>query len=171
MNWLDIAILILAGIGLIKGIVDGMIKQVVSLGAFIIGIYFSTWAAEKLSVYLAKLTWIPPEANVIVSYVLGFLLIVCLVMLAGMIVNRLVSVTPLSFINHLIGGAIGLLITILFISLVFNMIEIFDKKSKVLPQETKVESRYYDKVRKMIPAVFPGDIFQTIQEAVKKKIE
>ena len=31
MNWLDITLLCLAGIGFVKGLFDGIIKQVVSL--------------------------------------------------------------------------------------------------------------------------------------------
>ena len=35
MNWLDITLLCLAGIGFVKGLFDGIIKQVVSLIALV----------------------------------------------------------------------------------------------------------------------------------------
>ena len=40
MNWLDITLLCLAGIGFVKGLFDGIIKQVVSLIALVIAIFF-----------------------------------------------------------------------------------------------------------------------------------
>lgn len=39
MNWLDILLLCLAGIGFAKGLFDGVIKQVVSLIALMVAIF------------------------------------------------------------------------------------------------------------------------------------
>ena len=43
MNWLDITLLCLAGIGFVKGLFDGIIKQVVSL----IALVMRSFSAEK----------------------------------------------------------------------------------------------------------------------------
>ncbi len=40
MNWLDIILVCLAGIGFVKGLFDGVIKQVVSLIALVVAIFF-----------------------------------------------------------------------------------------------------------------------------------
>ncbi len=159
MNWLDIVILCLAGIGLIKGLYDGMIKQVVSLGAFIIGIYLCSGAALWLKGYLIKLDWFPPQTVTVLSYFLGFVLIVSVVLLAGQVVHKLINVTPLSLFNHTIGGILGLLMTVLFISLLLNMLELLDRDSIILPQEIKVESRFYYSIKNIIPAMLPEDLF------------
>jgi membrane protein required for colicin V production len=159
MNWLDIVILCLTGVGLLKGLYDGMIGQVVSLAAMIIGIYLCAGSAEWLRGYLTKWDWFPQHAVMMTSYVLGFILIVGVIILAGQIVHRLVSVTPLSIFNHIIGGLLGLLMMMLFISLVFNVIEMFDHNSVILSQEIKVESRLYFYIKNIIPTIFPGDIF------------
>lgn len=42
------------------------------------------------------------------SYVAGFLLIVGVILLAGEILTRVVGATPLSVLNHLVGGVLGL---------------------------------------------------------------
>lgn len=39
MNWLDIILVCLAGIGFVKGLFDGVIKQVVSLIALVVAIF------------------------------------------------------------------------------------------------------------------------------------
>ena len=52
MNWLDITLLCLAGIGFVKGLFDGVIKQVVSLIALLVGIFFCTKAALWLRGYI-----------------------------------------------------------------------------------------------------------------------
>lgn len=160
MNWLDIVILCLAGAGLIKGLYDGMIKQVVALGALIIGIYLCAGAAGWLCGYLKQLDWFPQQAVVMTSYFLGFVLIVGVILLAGRVIHNVVSVTPLSIFNHIAGGLIGLLMMILFMSFLLNLMEMFDRNSVLLSQEIKVESRFYYTAKNIIPALFPGNLFE-----------
>ena len=160
MNWLDITILCLCGVGLIKGLFDGMIKQVVALAALIIGLYLCSVTAGWLCGYATGLTWFPPKAVVPVSYVLGFILIVGIVLLAGNIVHRVISITPLSIFNHLIGGLLGVVLMVLFISVLLNIMELVDIHSTFLSQELKVESRFYNVIRSIIPSVFPGNLFE-----------
>jgi membrane protein required for colicin V production len=161
MNWLDITLLCLAGIGFVKGLFDGVVKQVVSLIALVIGIFFCGKVAEWLKGYIIDLGWFPEQGVTIMSYILGFLLIVGVVLLAGEAVHRLIDVTPLSLANHVTGGVFGLLATILFISLVFNLIEVIDWSSTFISAETKVESRFYYAVKEIIPAIYPGSLFFT----------
>lgn len=159
MNWLDIVILCLAGAGLLKGLYDGMIRQVVSLAAMIIGIYLCSGFAEWLRGYLTQWDWFPQQAVMITSYVLGFILIAGVIIMAGQVVHHLVSATPLSIFNHIVGGVLGLLMMVLFLSFVLNVIEIFDYDAVILSQEIKVESRLYLVIKNIIPTVFRGDIF------------
>jgi membrane protein required for colicin V production len=100
--------------------------------------------------------WGLPEQGVtIVSYIFGFLLIVGVLLLAGEIMHRVIGVTPLSVLNHLGGGLFGLLMMLLFTSLLLNLLEIIDPGSVLLPIEVKVESRLYHFVKEIIPTVYP----------------
>jgi membrane protein required for colicin V production len=164
MNWLDLVILCLCIVGLVKGLYDGMIKQVVALCALIIGIYLCSGVASWLNTYLQQLEWFQPKIVVPASYFLGFALIVGIILLAGNVVHRLVSATPLSIINHLCGGLVGLLMMILFISFTLILIEIVDSQSAIIPQEIKTESRFYFAVKNIIPSVLPGNLFELTNE-------
>lgn len=150
--------LCLAGVGLVKGLFDGVVKQVVSLIALVLGIVFCGMAAAWLRGYVIGLGWFPEEAVTVVSYIAGFLLIVGILLLAGEIVHRLIDVTPLSIVNHLSGALFGLLVMVLFMSLVFNLMEIVDRKSVIIKAGTKVESRFYYTVKEIIPAIFPTNL-------------
>ena len=99
MNWLDIVILCLGLAGLIKGFIDGMIKQVVAVAAMIIGLYLSSGVAVWVGGYLTQLEWVSEHMVYPVSYFLGFVIIVGIVLLAGNIIHKLVSFTPLGIIN------------------------------------------------------------------------
>lgn len=159
MNWLDITLLCLAGIGFAKGLFDGIIKQVVSLIALVAGIFFCARAAGWLRGYILSLGWFPPEGVTILSYVAGFLLIVGLLMLAGEVVHRVIGATPLSVVNHVVGGFFGLAIITLFVSLAFNMLEVVDQGGVLISRQTKVESRFYYSVKEILPTIFPRNLF------------
>ena len=159
MNWLDITLLCLAGIGFVKGLFDGVIKQVVSLIALLVGIFFCMKAALWLRGYILALGWFPEQGVTVLSYVAGFLLIVGVILLAGEILTRVVGATPLSVLNHLAGGVLGLCFMMAFISLLLNGMEMIDKGSVLIPRGAKVESRFYNSVKEIIPTIYFQNLF------------
>lgn len=159
MNWLDITLLCLAGIGFVKGLFDGIIKQVVSLIALVSAIFFCGKAAAWLKGYILALGWFPTEGVTIISYVVGFFLIMGVFILAGDIVDRVVDATPLTIFNHVLGGAFGLLVTLLFSSLLLNVLEFVDRGSVLIHREAKMESRFYYTVKEIVPTIFPHNLF------------
>jgi membrane protein required for colicin V production len=158
VNWLDITLLCLAGIGFVKGLFDGVIKQVVSLIALVVAIFFCTKIAAWLRGYI--IDWGFPEQGVtVLSYVLGFLLIVGLFLLVGEVMHRIIGATPLSIFNHLGGGLLGLLLMLLFMSLLFNSLEIVDRGAVLISTKSKTDSRFYYPVKQIIPAIYPHNLF------------
>lgn len=159
MNWLDITLLCLAGIGFGKGLFDGFIKQVVSLIALVAAIFLCGEAAGWLRGYIVALGWFPEQGVSVLSYVAGFILIMGVLVLAGEIVTKVIDATPLSIINHLGGGALGLLLALLFTSLSLNLLDLVDRSGVFISQETKVESRFYEPIRQIVPTIYPHNLF------------
>lgn len=159
MNWLDITLLCLAGIGFGKGLFDGFIKQVVSLIALVAAIFLCGEAAGWLRGYIVALGWFPEQGVSVLSYVAGFILIMGVLVLAGEIVTKVIDATPLSIINHLGGGALGLLLALLFTSLSLNLLDLVDRSGVFISQETKVESRFYEPIRQIVPTIYPYNLF------------
>ncbi|MDR1980429.1 MAG: CvpA family protein [Tannerellaceae bacterium] len=154
MNWLDMTLLCLAGVGLVKGLFDGIIKQVVSLIALILSIYFCSEVAGWLRDHIVAWGWFPEGGVTVACYILAFLLIVGIFILTGEIMHRLIGVTPLGILNHLAGGLFGLLVMVLFVSLLLNVMEIADRGSALIPVEAKVESRLYYSVKEIVPKIY-----------------
>lgn len=159
MNWLDIVILCLAGIGFVKGLFDGFIKQVVSLIALLFAIFFCGEVADWLKDYIMALGWFPEEGVSIICYILGFFLILGTLALAGEILSHVVGATPLGILNHLGGGLVGLIFIIAFMSLILNGLEIIDKGSVLISREVKVESRFYNPLVDLVPTFYYGNLF------------
>ncbi|MDH6356889.1 CvpA family protein [Parabacteroides sp. PF5-9] len=159
MNWLDIILLCLAVIGLMKGLFDGIIKQVISLIALIIGIILCGKAAAWLKGYIIALDWFSESWVSIISYILGFIIVITVILVAGEIIHRVIGATPLSVLNHLAGAFFGVIVMALFASLCFNLFELIDTSSTLIPMHTKMESRLYYPIKEIIPTVFPHNLF------------
>jgi membrane protein required for colicin V production len=80
-------------------------------------------------------------------------------LLVGEIVHRLIGVTPLSLFNHIGGGAFGLLVMLLFLSLCLNLLEFIDKKNTLISPEIKIESRFYYPIYEIMPTIYRSKLF------------
>ena len=118
MNWLDITLLCLAGIGIVKGLFDGFVKQVVSLIALLLGFFFCSRVALWLQGYLLAAGKADPQTSIVASYIIGFLLFVGFFFSSGHLISRGFNPTPLGLLNHL-GGVFPCGIFPLFFFLLF----------------------------------------------------
>lgn len=158
MNWLDITLLCLAGIGIVKGLFDGFVKQVVSLIALLLGFFFCSRVALWLQGYLLAADKADPQTVIVASYIIGFLLIVGFVISAGNLINRVINATPLGILNHLGGAFTGGIFTLFFICLVINGIDRFDTAHALIPQQIKTESFFYRPLQQISSTIFPKNL-------------
>jgi len=158
MNWLDIVIICLVGAGSLKGWIDGFIRQMVALLALLAAVYLCAKVAVFIREYILQ-TWFPENTVAVVSYVIAFVCILMVVTLVGGWVHKVMDATPLSFVNHLLGAIFGAVVALFIVSLTLNLLEGVDRRSVILTQQTKIESRLYDCVKEAVPAIYPADLF------------
>lgn len=160
MNWLDILLLILLGLGFVKGLFDGLVKQVVSLIALAAAVLFCSEVATVLQGYVMAWDWFSEKETVVICYILAFVLILFMVNFIGNLVSHLVNATPLSVLNHIGGGLLGLLCVLFFSSLALNVVEYVDSESFLIPRNVKMESQFYALVVNIVPTIFPVTLFK-----------
>jgi membrane protein required for colicin V production len=159
MNWLDIVCIVLIIAGFIKGYKDGFIRQVVFFLALIAAIYLCSQVALGTREYVIQAGWFREPVVTLLSYILAFIMIAGIITLAGWIIHKMISVTPLSLLNHLAGSLLGLIVTVLLLSLTLNVVEGLDRRSALISRETKVESQFYFYLKDIVPAIYPIDLF------------
>ena len=164
MNWLDITLFCLLGIGFVKGLFDGFIKQVVSLIALAASIFFCGKLGDYLEVYMKELGWFPPEGVEIMSVIIAFLLILLILSTTGILLKKIVAATPLGPIDNFVGGVFGLGVWALFLSILLNIIETIDRKSILIKEEVKKESILYEPLNEIIQTIYPHNLFTSKEE-------
>jgi len=180
MTWIDFVIVIILGISLIRGFTNGLVKEVASLAALILGI----WGAIRFSYFTAaKLEeWFDMTGQYvgIISFLVTFGIIVVLVHLAGVVADNLVKAVSLSFLNRLLGIVFGLFKTVLILSVFFVILNAIDARRSFLPKEKIDESMFYNPISDIAPALFPiigeGDFmrsfdrFKKIPESIPEQV-
>jgi membrane protein required for colicin V production len=158
MSWLDILIVVCVAIGLVKGLLDGFIKQVVSFIALVAAIFFSGQIAVPVRHFLLSHVTgdsVSPQIVSGICYVLAFVLIILIIVLFGRIVDVAIKMTPAKPLNILLGGLFGTFIWILSLSILFNVFAVFDTGSTILSKSTQDQSVLYHKVKNVVPTVYP----------------
>ena len=155
MNWLDIVLAIPLLWFLIRGFRNGLIIELASLAALVLGIYVALHFSFYARDFLLENFDISNNYLNIISFALTFLIVALLVYLVGKLIHKLVSIVALGFLNRLAGGIFGLLKAALVLSVILYFLNAFDSGSGILKNDVKEGSVLYEPVRSIVPILIP----------------
>jgi len=168
MNYIDIIrglILLFSAIG---GYKNGLITEVVSLAALILGIWGSIHFSNITTELLVKYFDLKSNYLNLISFGVTFIVIVILVHIVGSVINNMFDVGALGVANKLGGMVFGLLRSILFLSIVLMVFDKIDNDIQILPENVKSKSRMYEPIRNIAPSIVPFiDIWNDNQQPDK----
>jgi membrane protein required for colicin V production len=155
MNWLDATIVIILILSLVTGFINGLVKEVASLAALILGIWgaikFSTFTAEKLYDYFDM----TGHYVGVIAFLITFGIIVVIIHFIGILADKVVSAASLGFINRILGIVFVLLKSVLIMSVFFVVLNAIDARKPFLPKKTIEESKFYNPISDIAPVIFP----------------
>lgn len=112
MNNLDLGLLIASGIFALLGIYWGLIRQVLSIAGLILGVVLAGSFGAEVAVWLSSFI---PEPNIagVVGFSAVFMLVSTLASLAASLLRVFVGLLFLGWLDHLLGGILGLIQAVL----------------------------------------------------------
>lgn len=158
MNILDILIALPLIWGVYRGFTKGFINEICSLFALILGIAGGLKLVQVASIHLQKLDIINSELLPFAAFLIVFTLITCTIFIISKIVDKLIKLTPLSFVNKLGGAAFGFLKYCFLISMLlwlFNQISLIPPESKVNSVLYKYADPFGPKIIETLSHVIP----------------
>jgi membrane protein required for colicin V production len=174
MNFFDIIVIVILGYCLIRGIFRGFVKELSS----IIGVLGGFYAAFTYYMVVAKplSKWI---ANTGYLNILSFLIIFCgvfiIISILGVIINYLLKIAFLGWLDRIFGAVFGAMKGILIVSVLLIAFTAFlpkgtpvIKDSLLAPHVTLVSEKMAKVVSKDMKHAFSAKI-ATIKKAWKKK--
>ena len=154
MNWLDAIIVVILILSLVTGFINGLVKEVASLAALILGIWgairFSTFTTEKLYDYFDM----TGRYVGVIAFLITFGIIVVIIHFIGILADKVVSAASLGFINRILGILFGLIKSMLIMSVFFVVLNAIDARRPFLPKKTIEESKFYNPISDIAPAIF-----------------
>lgn len=160
MNWLDIAIIVIIAIGMLRGLITGIVKQIIALVSLVAAILLSGAVAKWINLWVHthfqnENTLFSPNVENIIYYVLAFTLIISLFTIAAKLVDKIISYTPAGIINRIFGAIFGAFMWTLCLSIFLNFIAVFDNQARIIPKSIKENSLCYEYVKMLSPTIFP----------------
>ena len=155
MNWIDLIIVIILIISLVRGFIDGFVREVASLAALILGIWgairFSSFTAGKLY------DWFDMTGQYVglIAFLITFGVIVIIIHFIGIIADKIIDTVSLGFLNRILGIVFGLFKSVLIMSVFFVILNAIDARKPFLPKTTIEESKFYNPIADIAPALFP----------------
>lgn len=154
---IDICILIMLGAGIAVGVKEGFIKQLISLGGLIVGLFFA-----RLIYALVVEKMCPVTSSVTVAQILAFVIVwigipIACSFAAGLI-THLVKMVRLGAFNGVLGGILGGLKYLLLMSALFCVLDFADPHGKFIKNESKQDSSMYQSVKGAVGLIFPAAV-------------
>jgi membrane protein required for colicin V production len=109
MHTLDILFAIIAVVFVIIGIRRGLISELFRLIALVAGFLAAFLYYPKAAAFL---TFVQPPLSFTIGFIILFIVTALIVLIIGLAIRKMIHLTPLGWIDHLFGGAIGLLKTV-----------------------------------------------------------
>lgn len=146
MTFLDFLVLIpLCWFGF-KGFKNGLIYEITTLVALILGAWLSYRFADVVSLWFSGRTFARPFA-----FILVFVSVVLLVHFAGKLVEKSIKLVIPGFVDHFLGLLFGACKVMVVFSVLFFIIQSIDKHEIIVKPETKEKSVAYQYVEPIIP--------------------
>lgn len=143
MTWLDILILLPLLIGLVRGLMKGLIVEVSSIVAILLGFFGAKyWSAAFANWLMQQFEW-SETACIVVAYALLFAGIALGLNIVARLLSKLFQKIQLGWLNRLLGGLFGTakwgIVIIALVLCVHNL----DKQFQFLQPKLKEKSVVY----------------------------
>lgn len=175
MNYLDVIIIVPVVWGIYKGFKNGLIVEVASLVALILGV----WVASRFSWLAAKIMLNDIGLNISqeyispISFAVTFIIVAIAIVLVSRMIDKFLSAIALGGINKLVGAVFGGAKVLLIIAVALFFLNGIDNRIHIIKEEKKDESKFYrpmiDIIYKVLPNIDVEEIKKSIPDEFKKK--
>jgi membrane protein required for colicin V production len=156
MSFLDIVLGVILGIGVFKGIKNGLFVELASLVSLILGIYLAIKFSYLARIMLSGFVHWNPKTIQIVAFIITFLLVVIGISIMAKMLTSVANFAQLGVINKLGGGFFRLLKTVLILSIFLNLFEKINFNNVIAKKETLDNSLFYRPIQNTAGFIYPS---------------
>jgi membrane protein required for colicin V production len=166
MNLLDVILLVVIAFSSVYGLFKGLVKEVISLLAVIIGFIGASRFYEEVSPLLKGLGLGEQAANVFSFFIL-FIIIFMALALIGKLLHKLVHAIFLGWLNRLGGISFGFIRGIIVSGIIIFILTIILSEKAPLLSESKITPHIMS-ISKVLLSLVPGDLQKRFMDKEKR---
>jgi len=158
--YIDIVFLVLLAYSFIRGYMKGLVMAALSLIGYITAVFVTFYFTQRITLYFhLQQAWAP-----VVSYLVVFFAIVIAFVLLAKLIEKFLSAIQLNFINKLLGGLVGVLISIFVYSALIWVLHMV----KAIPTNQLQESKTASVLLYIAPTLYKlvGFVFPVLKESL-----
>lgn len=152
MNPFDAVILLIVGLFAIRGLIKGLVLEVLTLLGLVIAYFIAIKEMSTLAGWIEKGMELPPAVLTTVSFTVLFVTVFILARLLAAAVSKLIKKSPAGWLDRGGGVCLGLLKGAIVASLVALLISLFPLSGIWKTKQT--ESLLFEPVQAVAPALF-----------------
>ena len=166
MNFLDLILIIPLVIGGWRGFKRGLVIEVFTLLALLVGIYAGIHFSDYLSDILNEKMGFQSEYLPAISFTIILLMVGAMVYFAGKIIEKAVNIIALSMANKIAGMFFGLIKMLYIVSILLVLFEAYEDSENSKNSNVRQESLLYSPIKHVslttIPALKHSKLFVRI---------
>lgn len=145
MSFIDIIVILTVAIGFILGFKDGFVRKLVGIIGFIVAVALAVLLSKSFGKFIESVFGI----EYYLAEILGGLLVFIALMIVTTLLKRVIHPFDKvnNFINQLVGGLVGVIQLLFFLSAILLLLNIFNFPDK----KTQESSLLYDYAYGVIP--------------------
>ncbi len=155
MGAIDIVILACFLPAVVLGLKRGLVGQIVALAVVVLGIHLSLKFSGALQGYLSQMVSWDPFWTKAVSFTAIFLAVALLLGLLGKLVEKVLKIAMLGWLNRLLGMLVAVATASLVVGTLVYIVNSANQLLQFLPEEQLARSRFYTPLLNLVESVFP----------------
>ena len=155
MNILDIIILICLIPALIQGLIKGFISQAIAIISLIACVWASARFGGVVCEWLSQYISGSEQVLRIAAFALIFILVIVVLSLIGKILDKIIQIVMLGWLNKLLGGVFAILKWVLIMSLIVVAFNSINQTFNIVKPNVLAESQLYPVLTEIANTVFP----------------
>lgn len=155
MNTIDIILLLFLIPALISGIKKGLISQIISLIAIVLGVWLSYRFAGPVGEWVESWLAASPAGIRIVTFLIIFIAVGIGLMLLGKLLEGVLKLAMLGWLNRFLGVAFAIFKYLIVAGVMIAAFDGLNAKAELVSDETLAASHLYSLVKNAALLVFP----------------
>ena len=155
MNILDIIILTCFVPAVVQGLKKGFVSQVLSILSILLGVYISFRFSSMVGSWLAQYIEGSEQVLKVIAFALILLGVAAALAALSKLIEGILKIVMLGWLNKLLGVAFSLLKCSLIIGLAILLFNSFNETFRVVSEDTLNSSALYLPIKNLADTVFP----------------